>query len=130
MRLINRGCINRVFFFATSGILKLQSPAMLLFNNQGFVFASDTGEPLNEGNRVRRHFKPILGKEGLPDIRLYDLRHTCTTLLLSQGVNPKIVSERLGHASTTLTMDVYSHVLPDMQKVASGKLQDLIYSND
>ncbi len=100
------------------------------YNNQGFVFANGNGEPLNERNIVRRHFKPILEKEGLPDIRLYDLRHSCATLLLSQGVNAKIVSERLGHASTTLTMDIYSHVLPDMQKEASNKLQDLIYSND
>ena len=100
------------------------------YNNQNFVFASGDGEPLNERNLVKRHFKPILEKEGFPDIRLYDLRHTCATLLLSQGVNPKIVSERLGHASTTLTMDIYSHVLPDMQKEASEKLQDIIYRND
>lgn len=102
----------------------------ITYNNQGFVFAGETGEPLNERNLVKRHFKPILEKEGLPNIRLYDLRHTCATLLLSQGVNPKIVSERLGHASTTLTMDIYSHVLPDMQKEASEKLQDIIYRND
>ncbi len=100
------------------------------YNDQSFVFANSNGDPLMERNIVRRHFKPILEKEGLPNIRLYDLRHTCATLLLSQGVNPKIVSERLGHASTTLTMDVYSHVLPDMQQEASDKLQDIIYSND
>jgi len=99
------------------------------YNNQGFIFASSTGEPLNERNIVKRHFKPLLKKEGLPDIRLYDLRHTCATLLLSQGVNPKIVSERLGHASTTLTMDVYSHVLPDMQKEAADKLQNIIFNS-
>lgn len=100
------------------------------YNDQGFVFANGNGDPLVERNIVSRHFKPILEKENLPNIRLYDLRHSCATLLLSQGVNPKIVSERLGHASTTLTMDIYSHVLPDMQKEASDKLQEVFYSDN
>lgn len=100
------------------------------YNNQGFVFANGNGDPLVERNIVSRHFKPILEREGLPNIRLYDLRHTCATLLLYREVNPKIVSERLGHASTTLTMDIYSHVLPDMQQEASDKLQEVFYSDD
>jgi len=60
-------------------------------------------------------------------IRLYDLRHTCATLLLSADVNPKIVSERLGHASINLTMDTYSHGLPSMQKTATEKLENMLY---
>ena len=100
------------------------------YNNQSFVFANGNGDPLVERNIVRRHFKPILEKEGLPNIRLYDLRHTCATLLLSQGVKPKIVSERLGHTSTILTQDVYFHALPDMQQEASDKMQDIFYSNN
>ena len=75
------------------------------------------------------HFKRILKEASLPDIRLYDLRHTCATLLLSAGENPKVVSERLGHASVTLTLDTYSHVLPDMQDKATSKLEEMLFQN-
>jgi integrase len=69
-----------------------------------------------------------LRQAGLDEsVRLYDLRHTCATLLLQAGENPKVVSERLGHASITLTLDVYSHVLPDMQKAAAEKLERILY---
>ena len=97
--------------------------------DNGFVFATQVGSPLDKQNIVNRHFKPLLDSAGLPEIRLYDLRHTCATLLLSAGVNPKIVSERLGHASTTLTMDTYSHVLPDMQKSATEIIDDLLFTD-
>jgi len=97
------------------------------YTNYDLVFASETGTPLFLRNLERRHFKPILQAAHLPTIRLYDLRHTCATLLLAQGVNPKIVSERLGHASVTLTLDTYSHILPDMQKEASSKLESILF---
>lgn len=97
------------------------------YTDHGFVFAVSNGEPLMERNLVREYFKPLLEKAGLPNIRLYDLRHTCATLLLSAGENPKIVSERLGHASVTLTLDTYSHVLPDMQKSATEKLEGMLF---
>lgn len=90
------------------------------------VFASEIGTPLLHGNLLRRHFKPIRDKAGLPKIRLYDLRHTTATLLLSAGENPKVVSERLGHASIVLTLDTYSHVLPTMQKDATDKIEKLM----
>lgn len=60
-------------------------------------------------------------------IRLYDLRLTTATLLLQAGINPKIVSERLGHSTITLTLDVYSHVLPTMQADASAQLEAMIF---
>jgi integrase len=98
------------------------------YHNHNFVFASYNGEPLNIRNVVNRHFKPILKEAGLPEtIRLYDLRHTCATLLLKAGENPKVVSERLGHASVVMTLDVYSHVLPDMQKKAAEKLENMLF---
>lgn len=93
------------------------------------VFAGRTGEPLDHKNLYNRHFKKILQDAGLPSIRLYDLRHTCATLLLSAGENPKIVSERLGHASTTMTLDTYSHVLPDMQDRATAKLESMLFES-
>lgn len=98
------------------------------YNDQGFVFAAKNGEPLSDRNILMRHFKPLLKATGLPDIRLYDLRHSCATLLLAAGENPKIVSERLGHASITLTLDTYSHVLPDMQQGAADKLEGILFN--
>lgn len=65
-------------------------------------------------------------RQKLPGIRLYDTRHTHATLLLKAGVHPKVVQERLGHASITITLDTYTHVLPDMQEEALGKLDTLM----
>ena len=65
----------------------------------------------------------------MPQIRPYDLRHTCATLLLGAGENVKVVSERLGHASAALTLDVYSHVLPDMQQKAAHRLESLLFGS-
>ena len=64
-----------------------------------------------------------LGKRFRPAFRMYDLRHTCATLLLLKGENAKVVSERLGHASIILTLDTYSHVLPVMQEAAAEKME-------
>ena len=73
---------------------------------------------------IGRHLKPILSKAGLPDsVRWYDLRHTTASLLLSRGTNPKIVAERLGHASVNLTLNVYSHTIPSMQHEAAYDLE-------
>jgi len=58
---------------------------------------------------------------------LYSLRHTCATLLMAAGENPKVVSERLGHTSVKMTLDTYSHVLPHMQQTATDKLGMMLY---
>jgi integrase len=97
------------------------------YNNNDLVFASELGTPLQRKNFTGRHFKPLLKKAELPNIRLYDLRHTTATLLLSAGENPKVVSERLGHASIVLTLDTYSHVLPTMQEAATEKLEKMMF---
>lgn len=97
------------------------------WQDNGLVFPDRTGEPLDRHNLLSRHFKPILKRASLPaSIRLYDLRHTCATLLLTAGVHAKVVSERLGHASIVQTLDVYSHVLPHMQVDATAKLAALL----
>jgi integrase len=75
---------------------------------------------------VYREFKEILRKAGLPDIRFHDLRHTAATLMLQEGIHPKIVQERLGHAQIFITMDTYSHVLPTMQDEVAKKMDELI----
>ncbi|HHY32805.1 MAG TPA: site-specific integrase [Firmicutes bacterium] len=100
------------------------------YHNLDLVFATDLGLPVHEHNLVRRHFKPILQKAGLSsETRLYDLRHTCATLLLKAGVHPKIVSELLGHSTVKLTLDTYSHVLPDMQQQVSDGMEALLFSD-
>ncbi len=65
-------------------------------------------------------------KAELPDVAFHALRHTNATLLLLQGVHPKIVAERLGHSTVSMTMDIYSHVLPRMGKAAADKLEALL----
>ena len=67
----------------------------------------------------------FLAKAGLPHVRFHDLRHAHATLMLLQGVHPKIVSERLGHSSIGITLDTYSHVLPAMQAEAAKAFDDL-----
>ena len=112
-----------------SGQLEERLKAGSLWENNDLVFTTETGTPVYPGNLRNRHFKPALERAGLPgEIRLYDLRHSMATLLLAGNENPKIVSERLGHSSITLTLDVYSHVLPDMQKGAVEKLENLLFS--
>jgi integrase len=97
-----------------------------LYEDQGLVFATQRGTLVNPTNLRKRSFEPLLEKAGLPAIRFHDLRHTCATLLLSRNVNPKIVSEMLGHATIAITLDTYSHVLPNMQKGAARALEETL----
>ncbi len=91
-----------------------------------WVFCDTQGGPLRRSHFRERVFKPLLKKAGLPDIRFHDLRHTSATLLLSAGVHPKIVQERLGHSQISVTLDTYSHVLPTMQLEAADKLDSIL----
>jgi len=77
-------------------------------------------------NLTRRSFKPLLKRAGLPQIRFHDLRRTCATLLLTRNVNPKIVSEMLGHSSKAITLDTYSHVLPNMRDQAAAAMEETL----
>jgi integrase len=96
-------------------------------NAHNLVFLTEFGEPVGERGIVKDHFKPTLERAKLPStVRLYDMRHTHATLLLLAGVHPKVVSERLGHANITITLDTYSHVLPNMQQEAISKLEELL----
>jgi integrase len=93
------------------------------------IFTAREGQPLDYRVLVQRHFKQLLRAAGLPRIRPYDLRHTCATLLLAAGENVKVVSERLGHASAALTLDIYSHVLPHMQQRAAERLEAVLFGS-
>ncbi len=99
------------------------------WHDQGLIFTTKTGNPVSINNLRNRYFIRVLEAAKLPLIfRLYDLRHTMATLLLEANVNPKIVSERLGHASVTLTLDTYSHVLPNIQSAATQALSNQVFS--
>jgi len=95
------------------------------WKDTGLVFTTWFGTALEPRNVVRS-FKRILQKAGLPDIRFYDLRHTCASLLLAQGVHPRVVMEILGHSQIGLTMNTYSHVIPQLQQEAASKLDALL----
>jgi integrase len=68
----------------------------------------------------------LLDRAGLPRIRFHDLRHTAATLLLGRGVHPKIVSEMLGHSQIAITLDLYSHVTPTMQRQATDAMEAVL----
>lgn len=90
------------------------------------VFPNTVGRLLDKSNLYRSAFMPIMKKAGLPRIRFHDLRHTAATLLLLHKVNPKVVSEMLGHTSVAFTLDRYGHVLPDMQHDAVEVMQRIL----
>ena len=89
--------------------------------HEDLVFPSLGGGPMDRDNLAARHFKPLLKRANLPDIRLYDLRHTFATLWLESGEHPKILQEILGHSRISVTLDTYSHVIPHMQRDAMGR---------
>lgn len=97
------------------------------WRDHGLVFTSEIGTPIMQRNLVRRHFEPICRRAGLDGLRLYDLRHTAATLALAAGVPAKVISEQLGHASVAFTLDVYSHVLPNMQDDAAQRVEALLF---
>lgn len=107
-----------------------QAEAMLKagekWQHNDYVFCTSIGTHLNPSKDILDQLKKLLEKAGLPDIRFHDLRHSAATLLLSEGVHPKVVQEILGHSQISMTMDIYSHVLPNMQKDAMSKLDSLI----
>jgi len=85
------------------------------------IFPSTLGTPLDPRN-LYRQFKKALQEARLPNIRFHDLRHTAATLMLQQHTHPKVVQERLGHSDISLTLNTYSHVLPDIQEEAAEKM--------
>lgn len=97
------------------------------YEDLGLVFAQPNGKPLHAHNVVQRDFRKVLARASLPKIRFHDLRHVHATLLLQQGVHPKVVQERLGHSAIGVTLDTYSHVLPGIQEQAVAGLQARLF---
>ena len=100
----------------------VESPFCGLYENNELIFADSQGRPLSSLALGRSTFRKLCTQAGVRRIRLYDLRHTSATYLLSLGIHPKVVAERLGHSSTVVTMNVYSHVSPTMQVDATERL--------
>ena len=96
------------------------------YNAAGLVFTREDGRPIHP-DRFTSWFKQHALAAGLPGIRLHDLRHTHASLALQAGVHPKVVSERLGHSTISITLDTYSHVLPSLQEEAAQKVASLLF---
>jgi integrase len=95
------------------------------WTHHSLVFCTPTGTPLDPSNVLKR-FQRILRRVGLPRLRFHDLRHTCATLLLAQGVHPRLVMDILGHSQISLTLDTYSHVIPTMRREVATKMDEIL----
>jgi integrase len=95
--------------------------------DSAYVFTAENGEALDPES-VTRYFRQAVAKSMLPPIRLHDLRHTHATLALQAGIHPKVVSERLGHATISITLDTYSHAIPAMQEEAAALIAGLVFA--
>jgi integrase len=95
----------------------------LKLTGDSFVFAQPDGSPIKPSS-ITNEWVRLVGKHKLPKIRLHDLRHTHATAMLASGIHPKIAQERLGHSSVAITMDLYSHVMPNMQTDAVATLDE------
>jgi integrase len=95
--------------------------------NHDLIFPNEVGNPFAINNLTRRYLQPIIDKCDFgKHFTLYSLRHTCATILLMLGENPKTVADRLGHSSVVMTLDTYSHVLPHIQENATAKLDNVL----
>ncbi len=92
----------------------------------GLVFANKVCGALDPRNVLRRSFYPLLKRAGTPRIRFHDLRHTAATLMLAEGVHLKIASEMLRHSNIGITLDIYGHATPTMQRSATDALAALL----
>jgi integrase len=97
------------------------------YENSGLVFCREDGAALSP-NAFSQTFDRLVKAAGLPRIRFHDLRHTHATLALQAGVHPNVVSERLGHSTVSITLDIYSHAIPVLQESAAELVAALVLS--
>ncbi len=97
-----------------------------LRQENGLVFTTEIGTPLNRHNLIQRSLKPLLVRAGLPLIRFHDLRHKCATILLSKEVHAKFVQKLLGRATIAITLDTCSHILPGMSRRVAAAMDDAL----
>ena len=89
------------------------------------VFSDFEGKPILP-DTISHAWVKLIKRTGLGHIRLHDARHTHASILLKQGIHPKIVQERLGHASIQITLDTYSHVAPGLQEAAATRFDEVL----
>ena len=102
-----------------------QAKAGFGWHDDDLVFTTAIGTPL-EGSSVTHRFQKLLRRADLPHLRFHDLRHACASLLLAQGVHPRVVMEILGHSQISLTMNTYSHVIPALQRDAAERMDAIL----
>lgn len=95
------------------------------WNDTGLVFTREDGSLIHPEQAIK-NFASAVKKAGVPTIRLHDLRHTNATLAFAAGVHPKVISERLGHATVAMTLDIYSHAVPALSEEAANMIAALI----
>jgi integrase len=95
-----------------------------------YVFSSAAGTPLDPANLVKRLFEPTLRRAGLRKIRWHDLRHSYASILINEGANLKFVSKQLGHSSISITLDRYSHLMPERHDAIVAHLDKLLSLED
>ncbi len=88
-------------------------------NRSAFVFTDREGNPLRKSNFIRRDFKPLLRRAGLPDVDFHSLRHSSNSLLIEEGADPILVARRNGHASTRMVLDRYGHLFEGARRQAA-----------
>ena len=91
----------------------------------GLLFTTDIGTPINPQNMLK-HFKRKLAEAGLPNIKFHSIRHSVASILLEQNTHPRLVAELLGHSSTKLTIDTYSHIINPMNTIVADTLQKAV----
>jgi len=97
----------------------------LPIEDDGLVFGQLNGRPLLP-NTVTHAWIKLVRRIGLDDIRFHDARHSHASLMLKAGIHPKIVQERLGHSSISITLDTYSHVAPGLQEAAANRFDEMV----
>jgi len=114
--------------FAVTAVVQHRARLGAVPHPERLVFTASDGSPVRRSNLHRRSWKPLLKRAQLPDLPFHGLRHSAATLALAAGVNPKVVQERLGHSSITLTLDTYSHSVPTLGREAADRVDSLVGS--
>jgi integrase len=132
-RTVRNGEVNPPKSASSNRSIHLTTGAMQALREHGerngkreWVFSTRNGTPVGCANLVNRSWRPLLEKAGLPRIPFHNIRHTCASLLLSQGVHPKLVQELLGHADITTTLNTYSHVIPSLRGETASAMEDVL----
>ncbi|MED1202574.1 tyrosine-type recombinase/integrase [Heyndrickxia acidicola] len=99
------------------------------YEDNDFVITTENGKPINPRNLLRQFYE-MMEKAQVPRISFHDLRHTHATIMMEQGENPKVVSERLGHSRVAVTLDLYSHVSDDLQEKAATKFEQTLFNRN